>query len=284
MNTTLLIAAALALTAAADSALAQINVTHQSRRINGMSSSTAAGITDDQGPFSNAPAPNDLGIWTGDLTLPGFISGTASQSGGYDGDSTIQLESFAITLGGGNGPDTSAHSTLTNEFTYEFIVDTARTFTFSADIACAGPGGPPLTVVDFSVVIHLTGPSGDVFRYTTAPENGFSISVSDLAGAVEAGAYTLSCFASGFVSFEAPPDMSGGNGAGGGAGGTQPIMTFTIGGPACPADWDGSGGIDGDDIAAFFIDWQQGIADIDQSGGTDGDDITFFFDRWQAGC
>ncbi len=54
--------------------------------------------------------------------------------------------------------------------------------------------------------------------------------------------------------------------------------------PACPADWDGSGGVDGDDITAFFTDWQAGDADIDQSGGTDGDDITFFFTRWQAGC
>ena len=52
----------------------------------------------------------------------------------------------------------------------------------------------------------------------------------------------------------------------------------------CPADWDGSGGVDGDDIAAFFTDWQQGDADIDASGGTDGDDVAFFFLRWQAGC
>ncbi len=54
--------------------------------------------------------------------------------------------------------------------------------------------------------------------------------------------------------------------------------------PQCPADWDQSGGIDGDDITAFFNDWQAGEADIDGSGGTDGDDITFFFVRWQAGC
>ena len=54
--------------------------------------------------------------------------------------------------------------------------------------------------------------------------------------------------------------------------------------PVCPADWDNSGGIDGDDITAFFADWQAGEADIDGSGGTDGDDITFFFVRWQAGC
>ncbi len=60
--------------------------------------------------------------------------------------------------------------------------------------------------------------------------------------------------------------------------------TLTITDCGCPADWDGSGGIDGDDIGAFFADWQIGEADIDQSGGTDGDDITYFFERWQAGC
>ncbi len=53
---------------------------------------------------------------------------------------------------------------------------------------------------------------------------------------------------------------------------------------ACPADWDQSGGVDGDDIAVFFADWQAGNADIDASGGTDGDDISYFFARWQAGC
>ena len=53
--------------------------------------------------------------------------------------------------------------------------------------------------------------------------------------------------------------------------------------PGCPADWDNSGGIDGDDIAAFFADWQAGLADPDYSGGTDGDDITVFFAAWEAG-
>ncbi len=54
--------------------------------------------------------------------------------------------------------------------------------------------------------------------------------------------------------------------------------------PPCIADWDESGGVDGDDITAFFVDWQAGTADVDGSGGVDGDDITAFFVRWQAGC
>ncbi len=55
--------------------------------------------------------------------------------------------------------------------------------------------------------------------------------------------------------------------------------------PSCVADYDQSGGVDGDDIFAFFSDWQAGAfcADVDGSGGVDGDDLPFFFDRWQGG-
>ncbi len=67
------------------------------------------------------------------------------------------------------------------------------------------------------------------------------------------------------------------------------LVRVAVGGgnpcPPCAADYDQSGGVDGDDIAAFFADWQAGAAcgDVDGSGGVDGDDIPFFFDRWQAG-
>ncbi len=62
----------------------------------------------------------------------------------------------------------------------------------------------------------------------------------------------------------------------------------TPGGPICPpcaADFDQSGGVDGDDIGAFFNAWQAGesCGDVDQSGGVDGDDIGAFFTVWQAG-
>ncbi len=52
----------------------------------------------------------------------------------------------------------------------------------------------------------------------------------------------------------------------------------------CAADWDGSGAVDGDDLAAFLRDWQAGIADFDGSGGTDGDDLARFLPRWEFGC
>ncbi|MFZ4575438.1 MAG: PQQ-dependent sugar dehydrogenase [Phycisphaerales bacterium] len=67
-----------------------------------------------------------------------------------------------------------------------------------------------------------------------------------------------------------------------GAGQSFPA-TVTVTGQ-CPADWDGSGGVDGDDVIAFFSQWDAGNADIDGSGGTDGDDVILFFSRWDAGC
>jgi hypothetical protein len=53
----------------------------------------------------------------------------------------------------------------------------------------------------------------------------------------------------------------------------------------CPADYDNSGGIDGDDVIAFFGEWDAGAecADADESGGIDGDDVIVFFGLWDAG-
>jgi len=54
--------------------------------------------------------------------------------------------------------------------------------------------------------------------------------------------------------------------------------------PGCPADWDASGGVDGDDVIAFFADWDANNADFNGSGGTDGDDVIDFFAAWDSGC
>lgn len=54
--------------------------------------------------------------------------------------------------------------------------------------------------------------------------------------------------------------------------------------PACPADWDSANGVDGDDVIAFFADWDAGNADFNNDGGTDGDDVIDFFAHWDAGC
>lgn len=55
--------------------------------------------------------------------------------------------------------------------------------------------------------------------------------------------------------------------------------------PACAADFDSNGGVDGADLAAFFTDYESGAqcADVDQNGGIDGADLAAFFTFYEAG-
>jgi hypothetical protein len=50
----------------------------------------------------------------------------------------------------------------------------------------------------------------------------------------------------------------------------------------CFADFNNDGGIDGDDVIAFFAAWDASgeCADVDGSGGVDGDDVIAFFGLW----
>lgn len=50
-------------------------------------------------------------------------------------------------------------------------------------------------------------------------------------------------------------------------------------------DYDGNGGVDADDIIAFFAQWDSGssLADINGDGSVDSDDILAFFAGWDAG-
>ena len=58
------------------------------------------------------------------------------------------------------------------------------------------------------------------------------------------------------------------------------------GGPTCPADWDGNGSVNSNDISAFLGAWlesvQQGTldADFDQSGSVNSNDISAFLSAW----
>jgi hypothetical protein len=55
---------------------------------------------------------------------------------------------------------------------------------------------------------------------------------------------------------------------------------------ACYADINQDGGVDGTDVAAFFINWETGesVGDFNQDGGVDGADIASFFAAWETGC
>jgi len=54
---------------------------------------------------------------------------------------------------------------------------------------------------------------------------------------------------------------------------------------SCPADFNQDGGIDGDDVAAFYLAWESGDASADTNldGGIDGDDVVTFFAAWENG-
>ncbi|MFZ4575250.1 MAG: choice-of-anchor X domain-containing protein [Phycisphaerales bacterium] len=73
------------------------------------------------------------------------------------------------------------------------------------------------------------------------------------------------------------------------------LLTFARGGPVCGpncawridgcyADFDNNGSIDGDDVIAFFGEWDSGLpcGDVDLSTGVDGDDVILFFGAWDA--
>jgi hypothetical protein len=53
----------------------------------------------------------------------------------------------------------------------------------------------------------------------------------------------------------------------------------------CPADFNQDGGVDGQDVSAFFEAWEMGdpAADVNFDGGVDGIDVSAFFDVWEAG-
>ncbi len=55
--------------------------------------------------------------------------------------------------------------------------------------------------------------------------------------------------------------------------------------PACAADFDGNGGIDGADLGAFFASYESGetCADVDANGGVDGADLAAFFFAYESG-
>jgi hypothetical protein len=50
-------------------------------------------------------------------------------------------------------------------------------------------------------------------------------------------------------------------------------------------DFNGDGGIDGDDVIGFFVAWDGNLFDSDYTddGSVDGDDVIMFFELWDTG-
>ncbi|MBS0195283.1 MAG: immunoglobulin domain-containing protein [Planctomycetes bacterium] len=55
--------------------------------------------------------------------------------------------------------------------------------------------------------------------------------------------------------------------------------------PACAADYNQDGGVDGTDVNSFFADWESGLpcSDVNLDGGVDGADVDTFFVAWENG-
>jgi hypothetical protein len=66
---------------------------------------------------------------------------------------------------------------------------------------------------------------------------------------------------------------------------TPPVPPCPWAADSCFSDYNNDGGIDGDDVIAFFAAWDSSdnCADVDNSGGVDGDDVINFFAAWDAG-
>ncbi|MFZ4574371.1 MAG: DUF7453 family protein [Phycisphaerales bacterium] len=67
---------------------------------------------------------------------------------------------------------------------------------------------------------------------------------------------------------------------------TDNTEAIVVGSIDCLSDFNADGGVDGDDIIAFFTAWDAGLpsADVDGSGSVDADDTVVFFAAWDAGC
>jgi hypothetical protein len=287
------IAASVAGFVTVSAASAQITVTGQLREITGSSTSTDPGGTFESGPLSTSAPEGDFGPWFGMLSVPGFISGTQIQNGGFNGFDTITLDGYSMNLGGGNGPGTSADSVTASTFSFTFDVPAQSDYQLTARFGCAGPGGPPNTTNEWSVVCSLVGPGGDVFRFQTGPENGFGFQIEGQTGSLAPGSYTLTVVGTGHVAFLAPIDSQG-NGAGGGAGGAQPnLILEVIAAPGgCPADFNGDGFVNPDDlsdfITCFFLEVQfPGTcpdADFNDDAFVNPDDLSDFITTFFLGC
>ncbi|MFT3683885.1 MAG: GC-type dockerin domain-anchored protein [Phycisphaerales bacterium] len=300
MNCTRSVATLTALVLASAAMANPITPVSQVRTIFGQSTSTGSAGDFDTGHMQIDATEGDFGTWESSLIIPGPINGPSTQSGGFNGVDTIALNAFTMNMGGGFGPGAMLAGSIHNEFTYTFTVGQGAAYTFNLNAGCADPSSPPGVTNDWSIVAYLAGPGGDVFRYETGVVMGYSLSAQDVTGTLNAGQYTLSFVGTGAVTVDTGEN---GNGWGGGAGGTSPIMTFHVEGgetPVCPGDLGTAGGQPGQDgqlnnndfiafITYFFN--QDTHADLGTTGGLpghdgayDNNDFIAFINLFFAGC
>jgi aminopeptidase N len=135
--------------------------------------------------------------------------------------------------------------------------------------------------------ITVTGPNASPVSFTQSYNATSFTSQLTFSPPLGEGTYTVRVPATiTAASIALDGEITGGSlPSGNGLAGGDAIYTFTIPGAPCPADFNQDGGVDGSDIEAFFLVWQNGdtSADVNQDGGVDGSDIETFFMAWEAG-
>ena len=135
--------------------------------------------------------------------------------------------------------------------------------------------------------ITVTGPNATPVAFSHSYNAASFTSQLIFSPALGEGTYTVRVPATiTAASIALDGEITGGSlPSGNGLAGGDAIYTFTIPGAPCPADFNQDGGVDGSDIEAFFLVWQNGdtSADVNQDGGVDGSDIETFFMAWEAG-
>ncbi len=130
----------------------------------------------------------------------------------------------------------------------------------------------PSWAVESRNVIYMstgTGPSGRLYAFDSGLNEYFPpVSHPGIGGIAMLGSTLIVADASGIHAYRTPP-----------------MPPPPEGCPPCAPDYDQSGGQDGDDIWAFFQDWERGLpcADLDNSNGIDMHDLFRFMYIWERG-
>ncbi|MBX3409903.1 MAG: proprotein convertase P-domain-containing protein, partial [Phycisphaeraceae bacterium] len=199
-------------------------------------------------------------------------------------------------------------------FTSNTAVCVGLTHTWVGDliITIQSPGGTVVTLIDrVGAFVPGFGDSsnlGGVYCFNDSADGDIwaEAALGDTAYVLRSGLYRPARALDGGLPFPSLADFDGENLAGtwiltvsdnaGADLGTVNSFTFDeieftdlCGGgcPACAADFNQDGGVDGSDVEAFYIVWEsgEGCGDVNEDGGVDGGDIEFFFTFWeQGGC
>lgn len=152
----------------------------------------------------------------------------------------------------------------------------------------AGGVGNRVFIVSWEAVTQFSATTNENFQVLLFEgSNNFEFRYGTITPEASAGNYTIGYEnVNGTAGFEIPAAQIGSGNTG-----RRFVFSPTQGicsgpqCPACPADFNQDGGVNGGDIADFFIAFQLGAAcaDTDLDGGVTGSDIAAFFAAFQAG-